>query len=436
MTSLVSAGDSHTPAPGDGTSDDPIAAAEALLARGDSAAAWAVLSRVAAEPIAGPLLQRFATAFAAASRYVTRQDDVLAWADGMIAAVSEPRQRASLLRARIAVCRQVDTARCLELADEALAAAELVDDEEAIASVLSHGAFAAYRRGDARRSREFAAHAAGRAFSTRAGQYDAARAQMFAATIAGELELVLQFNIKARALARERGHLADQANESNNLAEIYLELGCPHEARACAEAAGLLARAAGYPGLEAMATVYQAIATAEVGDIDGALVLFAGLPRDRYHRFSRIDGACFHAYWLLERGAAGDARVARETAAHVLDDVIRAGADQRLTAVHSCLARAHVREGCDADARDHLERARKAADRADPTAESMLALAAAEVLPAAEPQRQVVLSGARARILRRAARREDPHAFCVNVRLNRRLLELSGGVPADLPRSQ
>jgi hypothetical protein len=65
----------------------------------------------------------------------------------------------------------------------------------------------------------------------------------------------------------------------------------------------------------------------------------------------------------------------------------------------------------------------------------MHALAAAEVLPAAEPARQVVLSTARARILRRATRREDPHAFCVNVRLNRRLLELSGGVPPDLPKS-
>jgi tetratricopeptide (TPR) repeat protein len=415
---------------------DPIAIAEAALARGESAEAWDMLSRLAAGPIAGPLLQRFASAYAAAGRYVTRQDDVLAWVDRKIADVTEPRQRASLLRARIAVCRQVDTARVLELADEALLAAEAVGDEEAIASVLSHASFAAYRRGEVRRSKDFAARAAGRTFSTRAGQYDAVRAQMFAATIAGELELVLQFNIKARALARERGHVADQANESNNLAEIYLELGCPYEAGACAEAAGTLARVAGYPGLEAMATVYRAIATAEVGDLDGAMALFDSLPAGRYHRFSKIDGACFHAYWLLERGAAGDARTALDAASHVLESAVRSGADNRLTALYSCLARAHARLGGDAAAREHLERARKAADRAEPTAESLFALAASEVLPAAEPQRGVVLSGARARILRRAARREDPHAFCVNVRLNRRLLELSGGVPADLPRSQ
>jgi hypothetical protein len=42
---------------------------------------------------------------------------------------------------------------------------------------------------------------------------------------------------------------------------------------------------------------------------------------------------------------------------------------------------------------------------------------------------------ARTRILRAAARREDPHAFCTHVRVNRRLLELTGGVPSDLPRA-
>jgi tetratricopeptide (TPR) repeat protein len=439
MTSMVSAGDDSTSSVGASVGagvDAALAQGEAALARGDTQRAWEALSRIAEAPVPGPLLQRFAAAYATAGRYLIRQDDVLAWVERMIAQVVLPAPRAALLRARIAVCRQVDTARVLELADEALAAAEAVADEEAIASVLAHASFAAYRRGETRRSREFAERAAARAFSTRAGQYDAIRAQMFAATSAGELELVLQYNIRARALARDLGHLADQANESNNLAETYLELGCPYEARACADAAAHLARSAGYVGLEVMATVYGAIATAEVGDIDGALALFESLRPAPHHRFARIDGACFHSYWLLERGAAGDARAAREAAEAVLDIAHKSGADNRLTGLHSCLARAHAREADQAAARDHLERARRAADRAEPSGQSLLALAAAEVLAAAEPPRQVVLTGARARILRSAARREDPHAFCVNVRLNRRLLELSGGVPADLPRSQ
>jgi hypothetical protein len=64
---------------------------------------------------------------------------------------------------------------------------------------------------------------------------------------------------------------------------------------------------------------------------------------------------------------------------------------------------------------------------------ALLALAAGEVLTPADSQRQVMLSAARARILRTASRREDPRAFCTGVRLHRRLLELTGGIPSDLP---
>jgi len=45
----------------------------------------------------------------------------------------------------------------------------------------------------------------------------------------------------------------------------------------------------------------------------------------------------------------------------------------------------------------------------------------------------VMIGAARARILRTASRREDPRAYCTGVRLHRRLLELTGGIPADLP---
>lgn len=75
------------------------------------------------------------------------------------------------------------------------------------------------------------------------------------------------------------------------------------------------------------------------------------------------------------------------------------------------------------------------AQRAELASQLLLALAVAEVCPADSYRRRVVLNEARTRILRNAQRRDNPQAFCLEVRLNRRLLELSGGVPADLPGS-
>jgi hypothetical protein len=60
----------------------------------------------------------------------------------------------------------------------------------------------------------------------------------------------------------------------------------------------------------------------------------------------------------------------------------------------------------------------------------------AEILGPGDPAGSVALNQARARLLRIAGRRQDPHAYCTMVRLNRRILELSGGVPADLPPRQ
>jgi hypothetical protein len=146
-----------------------------------------------------------------------------------------------------------------------------------------------------------------------------------------------------------------------------------------------------------------------------------------------LDAANLHAYWLLERGAAGDAARARERAAAGIEFAQRSGTAHRLTALHASLARAQAREANHEAAREQFEHARRGADKVEPAAHSYLALAAAEVLSAGEPPRHVILMAARARILRVASRREDPHAFCVHVRHNRRLLELTGGVPADLP---
>ena len=418
-----------------GTAADLIEAGEDALARGEPTQAYEILARAAAVPTDGALLHRLAAAYANAARHLSRHDEVLGWIDGRIADVGDGdgTARISLLVARLGVWRLLDSSRVLELCDEAIDAATSAGDHEAVARALSHAAFAAYRKGDARRAREFAERARDLETPTRAAQFAAIRARLFAATTAGDLEAMLELGIKARALARELGNQASIANESNNLAETYLELGCPVEARACAEAAAEMAGRAGHGAVHGMATVYAAIARAESGEIDEALHMLDGIQLGDAHRFTRIDAACAHAWWLLERGAAGDARRAREVAEAALGLARTAGADNRLTQLHASIARALARDGQEDQARRELERGRKAADRGDAVAHSMLALAGAEVLPAAEPARAVVLSTARARILRRAARREDSHAFCVHVRIHRRLLELSGGVPPDLP---
>src|SRR5690606_22585991 len=134
-------------------------------------------------------LPRLAVAFAAAARYVSRHADALAWVERALASAADPRQRATLLRARIAVCRQLDVKRVLELADEALAAAVAVGDTDAYASVLCHAAFAAYRAGDARAATRFANKFDERQLPGRAAALEEHRAKMFAATARGDTEL-------------------------------------------------------------------------------------------------------------------------------------------------------------------------------------------------------------------------------------------------------
>jgi tetratricopeptide (TPR) repeat protein len=408
-----------------------IAGGEAALGSGDAESAFDLLGRAARIRLDADDVVRLAPLYASAARAVDRPEDAVDWIEGQV--VSGLGDRVALLRARVSVLREIDPARVLDLATEAIAVAEAASDEEALASVLAHAAWAAWRRGDVKRARELAADASERPFATQAAQYDAARAQAFAANAAGELEAALHAITRARAVAREMGHDLAVAVESNLLAEAHLELGYPHEARACAEAAEAAAAERRHDATGRAASVLVAMATAEAGDLDAALIQFAEVHGGA--RTARVDAACAHAYWLVERGAAGDARRAREVAEAGLVLAEAAGIESRYTPLCASLARAEARLGNDDVARQHLERARRASDRCDPGAQSLLALAIAEVLPATDPQRKVVLAGARARILRRAARREDSHAFCVNVRLNRRLLELSGGVPSDLPRS-
>jgi tetratricopeptide (TPR) repeat protein len=420
-----------------GTAETLLAEGEQALVRGDSAAAFQLLERASHAGIAQSQLHRLATAFAMAARLQNKHADVLDWIETAIASADgDARQRAALLRARVAVCRQLDLNRVLEIAEDALQAAEKAGDEQAYASVLSHAAFAGYRRGDSRVCQDYAERAASRTFTSPEAHYDAVRAQMFCATSLGDLEAALNFATKARAMARELERPADVANESNNLAEGYLELGYPAEARACAEAAVTLARQSGHRGVELFGQVMIGSATAEVGDIDEAIEQFALIGPLEANRIFWVDFATTFSYWLLERGAAGDAARARDIAEDAIERAAAVGVANRLTALYSNVARAYTREGKADQAVDALEKARRAADRAEPRGQSLLALAVAEVLPVSDSKRKMALTHARARILRSAERREDPRAYCARVRLHRRILELSGGVPTDLPEAQ
>ena len=322
--------------------------------------------------------------------------------------------------------------------DAALTSAERADDDREVARLLAAGAHAALRRGDVPRARGFADRAARGSFRHRTAQLDAMRAQTFAATATGDLEAALHQTIKARAMARELGRTGELAEQSCALAAIQLALGAPAEARSCADAAIAAAAAVTAAGgrtdaTAALATLCRAGADAELGDLDGAVTRLSAVELAPLPVATRVDVACVLAFWLLERGAAGDSRRAETLAAEALAAAEQTGDHHRRTALHACLGRAAARRGDDALATSHLERARRSADRAEAAAVLLLALATAEVLPADDGKRHVVLASARTRILRTAARREDPRAFCAGVRLHRRLLELTGGVPADLP---
>ncbi len=415
------------------TGPELVAAGEEALARGESSRAFELLERASQADLDPSWFHRLASGFALAGRYQDRHADVLAWIEQAMDRYDNQLDRAKLLWARIAVCRQLDIGRVLDLAEEALKASEEAGDEKAYASILASAAFAGYRRGDSRLANEYAERAATRTFSSQAAHYDCVRAQMFCSTCLGDLEAALNYATKARAMAREMNRPADVANESNNLAESYLELGCPIEACACAETAIFYARESGHTGVEWYGQVMSAVATAEIGSLDRALEQFDELAHTDTNRIFSVDTATMHAYWLLERGAAGDADRARQIAEKAIESAKVAGVANRLTALYSNVARACARMGLAEDARAALEEARQASAMAEPRALSLLALAVAEVLPVSDPKRQVTLTSCRSRILRNAARREDPRSYCTNVRLNRRLLELSGGVPDDLP---
>ena len=412
--------------------NDFLMAGEDALAQGASGQGFDLLHRAGELGVAPAEMSRLVRAYTAAGRLQSRQQDVLDWVERAIADTAEPTLRALLLARRVVLCHGVDFSRVDALLPEALAAAEAVGDDESCASLLCCATAAAYRRGEARAVADYAAQASNRLFQSGAAHFEVLRANMFAAMMAGDVEQGLNLSIKARAVARELHRTADVANESCNLAECYLELGCPIEARACAEQGSALARACGYHRVEVFGQVLAAVATAETGDIGGALERFDQIPF-RTERFFMVDAATAQAYWLLERGTDGDARAACALAGEAVDRARQRGMSNRLTALYSSIARGLARQGRRADALAALENAQQAADRTEPSNQLFLAQAAAEVLSDSDPARQVVLSEARARILAMAACREDPYVYCTEVCLHRRLLDLSGGIPADLP---
>ena len=405
---------------------------EAALARGDSRQAFDLLARACQVGVEVEQLGRLARAFATAGHYQGRHADVRQWIETALLGDLDPFRRLAFLRARIVIWRHLDLARVQQLIEEALAAAEEVGNDEAYGDILAHGAFAAYRRSDQRAANEYAARAGAHEFSSASGRYAAFRARMFAAVVAGDLEKSIRLSTQARACAREINNPAGMANESNNLAEFHLDLGYPFDGQKHAHEAVQLARKCGHRSLELLGEALSASTAGQVGSLDEALNRFDKLRANDL--VFAVDIATAHTFWLLERRAAGDAIKARNVAIAAIARADRAGILNRLSPLYANLARCNIHSGDRERAHEVLEKARKAAERAEVPSRLLLALAVAEVFPSDESIRKVVLNQARVSILRTAERRDDPWAYCVNVRLNRRLLELSGGVPTDLPR--
>ncbi len=428
-----------SPAPGDATrppaGDLLLAEGEAALARGEVQRGFELLDRAAKAGVTPTDMPRLVLSFASAGNFRNRQREVLTWIENLAATEQALRTRAACLRAQVSLWRNFDLRRAEELASEALTAAEEAGDEESFAYVLSYAAAAAYRRGRVRAAADYAEQAMGRRFHSRVAHVAAFRANMFASVAMGDLEQALQCSIKARAIARDLGRVADIASESNNLSRFYLDLGCPIEARACAQEGIRMAASCGFERAEIAGKTLAASAVAESGHIDSAIEQLNALPYETAQRFY-VEAADAHSYWLIERNADGDAATACRIAEQGIEQAHAQGMANRLTPLYANLARSLTRTGQRDVARSALEQARQAADRTELNARLLLALAAAEVLPASNPKRKMVLTHARARILRSAEQREDPHAYCTEVRLNRRLLELSGGVPPDLPHAQ
>jgi tetratricopeptide (TPR) repeat protein len=410
--------------------------AEAALSGNDPERAAELLAQADRAGVPDEGVARFVDAMVHANRMVWRQTETLAWIEKRLEQAHSPATHATLLRARIEALRSIDTRRALDLADEALAAAEAVGDDVAYAVVLSHAAFAAYRRGEVREAQRFATLAGSRSFKHPAANIAALRARMLAATASGQLEHALDLSLEVRDLALAMGNVAQAAVECNNIAEAQLKMGRPLTAlEAATRAAELAARAAFRPA-EAFSRVLVGVAMCENGDLATGISQLRRVDTRLGSPVLRTDALAALSFWLVERDAEGDARdalVAAEQAAKQARDV---GLRHYLTTLMCTVARAYARLGDEARARAALEQARAAFDAGDVLSERHLAIAMGEVHPPGDATRRTALASARTHLLREAGARDDALAYCTGVRVHRRLLEMTGGVPLDLPRSR
>jgi tetratricopeptide (TPR) repeat protein len=416
-----------------GTAQVVLGRAEDALAAGRPEEAANVLAQAGEAPIDDTLLPRWLDTLARANRFLSRHRETVSWIEKRLADSPSPGARVQLLRARVGALRQFDPHAALELVNDALAAAREAGDLPAIASVLSHASFCAYRRGDARLAAQFAEQAEKLAFPTPRAQIDGLRAQLFAATAAGAIERALELSTILRDRHLVVGDVAGAANECNNRAEELQRLGRPEDALASALEAQKLAASSGHRGVAAFAEVLGAAAICESGRLDEGIAALERALQAPDNLIFELDTAAAHAFWRVERRVADDARHAAAISAGALARASSAGVSHLLTKLHATRARALALLGLAFEARAELESARQLANVADIESELHLALTMAEILPAGEPAREVSVRAARTRLLLAAARREDPRRYCTNVRLHRRLLELSGGVPDDLP---
>lgn len=407
--------------------------AERALAAGRPEDAHAQLASVRDHTVEDTVLARFLDALSRTNRFLNRHRDTVKWIEERLVKSPSPVARVLFLRARVAALRQVDPQAALELVGEALEAARAAGDVEATANLLANAAFCAYRRGDVRLAAQYADQAALAHFDPPRARIDALRAQMFAATAAGAIERSLELTQTVRELLLRENDLGGAANEHNNSAEEYLRLGQPTEAMAEAVQARDLAARAGFRAVERYAEVLIARAAAESGNLDAGI---EGLRASEVYRDNVIfwlDTVSALVFWLVERAGEGDMAAALAVSGRATASAAQAGVRHMLTALHAARARALAATGDGDGARRELGLARQAADAADKDAELQLALTMGVVLPPGDPAREVSLRAARSRLLVGAQKREDPYRFCTGVRVHRRVLELSGGVPKDLP---
>jgi tetratricopeptide (TPR) repeat protein len=419
-----------------GEAPPALVGAEQALAAGESARARTRLAELDGTQLPDPLLRRFVDVMVQTNRFEGRHAESLDWIEKRLLAPHSPEAHAVLLRARVECLRSLDTRRALDAADEALTAAEAVGDEVSYAVVLAHAAFAAYRRSEVREAARYATLASSRSFREPGATVMALRARMFAATAAGNYEQALDLSIEVRDRTLALGDLAQAANESNNIAESQLQLGRPLSAIEAATRAAGLAQRAGFATVERFARVLVGVAMAENGQLDAGVALLRREDVGVGSQVLQTDTQAALSFWMVERDAEGDAAEALRVSDAAITRARTVGLHHFLTTLLCTKARAQFRLTDERGARTSLEQARSAFDAGDVLSERHLAIAMGEILAPGDVARRTALGHARAHLLRDAGKRDDALAYCTGVRIHRRLLEMTGGVPLDLPRGR